>query len=94
MGRLRREVGNLTLEAMIHRMTDRPARRFGLTHRGRIEKGWFADLVVFDRSERWTPGPTTLQTLSAPSPLAGRPLPGLVLLTIANGRLAWAAPEA
>jgi N-acyl-D-aspartate/D-glutamate deacylase len=29
-------------------MTDRPARRFGLTRRGRIEKGWFADIAVFD----------------------------------------------
>ena len=29
-------------------MTDRPARRFGLTRRGRIERGYFADLVVFD----------------------------------------------
>lgn len=48
LGRLRREVGILSLEAMIHRMTDRPARRFGLTHRGRIEKGWFADVVLFD----------------------------------------------
>ena len=50
LGRLRREVGGLSLEAMIHRMTDRPARRFGLTHRGRVEKGWFADLVVFDEA--------------------------------------------
>jgi len=50
LGRLRREVGNLSLEAMIHRMTDRPARRFGLTRRGRVEKGWFADLVVFDEA--------------------------------------------
>ena len=48
LGRLRRELGGLSLEAMVHRMTDRPARRFGLTRRGRIERGWFADLVVFD----------------------------------------------
>jgi len=51
LGRLRREIGTLSLEAMIHRMTDRPARRFGLTRRGRIEKGWFADLVVFDEAK-------------------------------------------
>ena len=29
-------------------MTDAPARRFGLTRRGRLERGYFADLVVFD----------------------------------------------
>ena len=48
LGRLRREFGILSLEEMIHRMTDRPAQRFGLTKRGRIEKGFYADLVVFD----------------------------------------------
>jgi N-acyl-D-amino-acid deacylase len=48
LGRLRREVGGLSLEAMVHRMTDRPARRFGLRGRGRLERGYFADLVVFD----------------------------------------------
>jgi N-acyl-D-amino-acid deacylase len=48
LGRLRREIGGLSLEAMVHRMTDRPARRFGLTGRGRIEKKHFADITVFD----------------------------------------------
>src|SRR5439155_10778202 len=50
LGRLRREVGTLSLEAMVHRMTDRPARRFGLTGRGRIEAGGYADIVVFDQA--------------------------------------------
>ena len=48
LGRLRRRLGGLSLEAMVHRMTDRPARRFGIARRGRIEKGCYADLVVFD----------------------------------------------
>jgi N-acyl-D-amino-acid deacylase len=48
LGRLRREFGVLSLEQMVQRMTDNPARRFGLTHRGRIQKGYFADVVVFD----------------------------------------------
>ena len=29
-------------------MTDNPARRFGLTRRGRVEKGYYGDIVVFD----------------------------------------------
>jgi N-acyl-D-amino-acid deacylase len=33
---------------MVERMTDRPARRFGLTRRGRLQPGYFADIVVFD----------------------------------------------
>ena len=48
LGRLRREFGGLTLEAMVQRMTDAPARRFGLTRRGRVARGYFADLAVFD----------------------------------------------
>ena len=48
LGRLRRKFGVLTLEQMIQRMTENPARRFGLKRRGLIKKGYFADLVVFD----------------------------------------------
>jgi N-acyl-D-amino-acid deacylase len=48
LGRLRREYGKLSLEATVERMTDRPARRFRLDKRGRIEKGWFADITIFD----------------------------------------------
>ena len=48
LGRLRREFGVLSLEQMVQRMTDKPARRFGLHKRGRIQKGYKADLVVFD----------------------------------------------
>ena len=36
------------LEQMVQRATDNPARRFGLTKRGQVETGYFADLVVFD----------------------------------------------
>jgi N-acyl-D-aspartate/D-glutamate deacylase len=38
----------LPLERAIHLMTDAPARLFGLTDRGRVQEGGFADLVVFD----------------------------------------------
>jgi N-acyl-D-amino-acid deacylase len=48
LGRLRRAFPTLTLEAMVHRMTEAPAQRFRLRRRGRIAKSYFADLVAFD----------------------------------------------
>jgi|TARA_B100000315_G_C14083822_1_gene366090 N-acyl-D-amino-acid deacylase len=36
------------MEAMVQRLTDNAARRFGLTNRGRITTGYFADITVFD----------------------------------------------
>ncbi|MDA0769900.1 MAG: amidohydrolase family protein [Chloroflexi bacterium] len=48
LGRLRRQFDIMTLEDMVQRVTDNPARRFGLTGRGLIKEGNYADLVVFD----------------------------------------------
>ena len=42
LGRLRRGYGSLSLEDMVQRMTDNAARRFGLSGRGRIERGAYA----------------------------------------------------
>lgn len=43
-----RDRGLLELESAVHKLTDVPARLYGLKDRGRIEEGWWADLVVFD----------------------------------------------
>jgi N-acyl-D-aspartate/D-glutamate deacylase len=48
LGELVREKGIFTLEEMIHQFTDVPARLYGLTGRGRLEEGAWADMVIFD----------------------------------------------
>jgi N-acyl-D-amino-acid deacylase len=48
VGRLHRRFNTMSLEQLIQRLTDNPARRFGFTKRGRLQKGYFADVVVFD----------------------------------------------
>lgn len=48
LGRLRKKHPVISLEQTVQRMTDNAARRFGLTDRGLIKQGYFADIVVFD----------------------------------------------
>lgn len=51
LGRYVRELGLLTLEDCVAKMTGRTARRLGLADRGRIAPGLAADLVLFDPDE-------------------------------------------
>ncbi|GAA0359990.1 D-aminoacylase [Microbispora corallina] len=48
LGRYTRELGLLTLEEAVHKMTGMAAARFGLAGRGVVRDGAHADLVVFD----------------------------------------------
>jgi dihydroorotase len=59
-----------------------------------LTEGAAADLVVFDRSDRWRVAPEALLSKGKNSPLIGRDLPGRVLVTIAAGRLAYEDPDA
>ena len=48
LGRLRKKYPVISLEQTVQRMTDNAARRFGLTDRGLVKEGYFADMVIFD----------------------------------------------
>jgi dihydroorotase/N-acyl-D-amino-acid deacylase len=48
LGTYVREQGVLSLAEGVHRMTGLSAERFGLTDRGTLREGAFADLVLFD----------------------------------------------
>ena len=48
LGHYARDLGVLTMEDAVHRMTGLAAERFSLKDRGLIREGAFADLVVFD----------------------------------------------
>jgi N-acyl-D-amino-acid deacylase len=48
LGHYSRELGLFPLEEAVRRMTSLAAQRFGLSHRGTIEVGAHADLVVLD----------------------------------------------
>ncbi|UYQ62741.1 N-acyl-D-amino-acid deacylase family protein [Streptomyces peucetius] len=77
----RRLVG---LEAAVKMLTDDPARLFGLRDRGRVVKGHYADLVLFD-PERIDAGPATLvHDLPGDSPRLDAKAVGIVSVRV-NG---------
>lgn len=48
LGEMSRERGWLTLALAVHKITEKPARRFSISRRGLLQHGYFADVVVFD----------------------------------------------
>jgi dihydroorotase len=92
------DAGRLSLATAIAALTTGPARVLGAgggagaaggaRPRG-LTEGESANLVVFDRSERWSVTPRSLVSKGKNSPLLGCDLPGRVLLTVASGRLAY-----
>jgi dihydroorotase len=91
------DAGKLPMLRAIETLTVGPLALLGGRSRrseaGLVE-GATADLVVFDRSAAWTVTPESLLSRGKNSPLIGSELPGRVLLTIADGRIAYEAPEA
>jgi dihydroorotase len=90
------DAGLLPLQRAVELLTTGPARVLGATAVALpgLDVGQPADLVVLDRGARWTVGAGTLRTKGFGHPLAGRSLPGQVLVTIAAGRLAWESSAA
>jgi dihydroorotase len=88
--------GQLSLLRAIEALTIGPAIVLGARTRragsvGLVE-GAPADLVVIDRRATWTVTPEALLSKGKNTPLVGRALPGRVLLTMADGRIAYEAP--
>jgi dihydroorotase len=91
--------GRLPLARAIEALTTGPARVLGArpgrrgSARGLVV-GEPADLVVVDAGDTWTVTPEALASRGKNTPLLGRDLPGRVLFTVAQGRLAWRDPDA
>jgi dihydroorotase len=87
------DAGQLSLLRAVEALTVGPSRVLAgaaAPQRGIVE-GAPADLVAFDRASRWSVKPERLLTRGWGGPLLGLSLPGPVLLTVANGRLAHEA---
>jgi N-acyl-D-aspartate/D-glutamate deacylase len=74
----------VAMERAVQMITDDPARTFGLTGRGRIEEGWYADLVVFDPLTVGSEDATLVQDLPGGAPRLTAGSTGIVRVLV-NG---------
>ncbi|MEO8208133.1 MAG: dihydroorotase [Chloroflexota bacterium] len=92
------DAGRVPLAIAIRALTVGPARVLGDRAPGGgvpgLTEGAVADLVVFDRADRWEITAESLASKGKNAPMIGRSLGGRVLLTVAAGRVAYEAPEA
>jgi len=81
--------GVLTIARMVELMAHRPARLFGVWHRGFLRKGYRADLVVVRPDSPWTLTPDLIQSKCGWSPLEGHTFQWQVVRTLCNGHTVY-----
>lgn len=89
-GLLMRLVHNrtLSLAELIGALTQRPAQAWELPY-GTLAPGAAGDVVVLDPDQAWVVDPERFLSKGKNSPLGGQTLRGTVLLTVAQGRIAY-----
>ncbi|MHA7926947.1 MAG: dihydroorotase [Marinobacter sp.] len=84
------EMNELALPDLIRALTNGPASALGRA--ARLAEGEIADVCVFDPDAFWTPNSRTLVSAGRHAPVTDRELPGVVRLTLSEGRKAWPKP--
>jgi len=80
--------GQLSLLDALALVTYKPADLLGLSA-GRLVRGGAADLTLFEPERGWKVNPAKFHSKSKNSPFDGRPVQGLVLRTIVDGRTVY-----
>ena len=79
----------LTLQKIQEIMSERTAKRFGLTSKGKIEVGYDADFAFVDLNRVWSLEAGKLQSKGKYSPFEGFTLKGKVVKTMVRGKIVY-----
>jgi dihydroorotase len=88
--KLHRERG-VPLSRIVELFSCGPARVIGLKSRGSLQRGYHADLTIFDPKARWTCDVRKSHSLARNSPFDGWQLTGRVVATIVGGKIIYRA---
>lgn len=80
---------SLTPEQLVEKIAHNPARRFGISERGYVREGYWADLVMIDPDQRTDVDQQPQLSQCGWTPFSGRKLPVRVAATWVNGHLVW-----
>ncbi|MCY4419294.1 MAG: dihydroorotase [Cytophagales bacterium] len=83
------EEKRLSIEEIVNKMSQNPARLFHMNERGFLREGYFADLVVVDPDRSFTLDKEDLYSSCAWSPWEGTRFEAQVLHTIVSGHLVF-----
>jgi len=86
--RLHRERG-VPLSRIVELFSSGPARVIGLKSRGSLQRGYHADITIFDPKARWTYDVSKSRSLARNSPFHGSQLTGRVVATILGGKIVY-----
>ena len=83
------ELGKISLEKLVQKMSHSVADCFGIRDRGYIREGYYADLVIVDFAERTRVEKEDVYSKCGWSPFEGQTFPACITHTFVNGALVY-----
>jgi dihydroorotase len=81
--------GKISMELLVDRACHAPADIFGVTERGYVREGWFADLVIVDGDAPYQVTPENVLYKCGWSPFEGHKFSASIDTTIVNGEIVY-----
>lgn len=81
--------GQISLELLVDRVSHAPADLFGVTERGYLREGWYADLVLVDPARPYRVETSNLLSKCQWSPFEGHEFGASIDTTIVNGEVVY-----
>ncbi|MBL6591675.1 MAG: dihydroorotase [Flavobacteriaceae bacterium] len=79
----------ITLQKIVEKMCNNPAKIFKINKRGYIREGYYADLVILDPNKKQTIGSNNILYKCGWSPFEGKTFNSVITHTFVNGHLAF-----
>lgn len=81
--------GQISVELIVERACHAPADIFGVTERGYVREGWFADFVIVDAARPYRVTSSSLLSKCQWSPFEGNEFSATIDTTIVNGQVVY-----